>query len=766
MNTKVRSRFKLALMMCMGLMATFISTQLFAQHQIDLDGANTQTITIKLDVGANANATITDQNAGQNVFWLISAVYGGNITKVPATGFTKELTFAGLSFKLPNNATENDAIPQGAMATLTGTATTAGKFEFDVLLTTADGSKSKTGKVEVLISKNLDVVLVLDRSGSMKEPASVGVTRWNALKKAALSFALEYGGLLNRANDQVRIVYFEGTPTPTSTCCGNTPKKVTPALQGEMDADFTGKDPINGTTGMGLAIKDAQAKLAGVSSNATPVIVFFTDGEQNPVQITPNGQGFTDNPTGIPGKGAPKNIKIYTIGFEGTGAQSSLLQNMANHTGGVYYHTEKGDDLGDEFENTFTALLAGMSPQLVARSRTSVPNNGSQVTLQTFPLNDRVDKLLLKFEFGRNFETPELVQTIARIRVEKDGTNMLAYARPTLGVGFSNVLLLALDFVTPPNGQPPVNPKGEWKVSISDSITKFSSVNLSVIADDHRLDMTRSFGGGNPRVNQPLPISLKLAWVARPIQNATVEAIVLRPGEDLGHELAVNNNNVDVSNAPDAGSPGRQKFDNLWNNDSSFRALFKRSENVVPLTHTSDGNYTGTFNGLTVSGTYKLLIRVTGTDSSAGKIQRIMSESFYVSFAGVDMPNSNISITNQNGQLVMTIRPITTYKKYIGPAMGTLWAVTNPNIQIANVVDHQDGRYTITFKGNIDEPTSLVLGDQTIFTGKLQDAGKGGGIIDKIKKWFEEHGIPFWLFWLFLLLLLILILWLLFRRKK
>lgn len=767
MNTKVRSRFKLALMMCMGLMATLISLHALSQHQVDLDNPANQKITIPLAVGVNIvpEITITDQNAGQNVFWAFTNTPPGSVPVV-VNGFTQEITFAGIRVKLPNGVSDANPVPQNSSTSISLVPNAPGKYEVGLQLTTANGVKSTTATLEIIVNKDLDVVLVLDRSGSMTLEASPGVTRWTALKKAALLFANEYQALQNRKNDQVRIVYFEGTPNPVSGCCGGAAKKVSPTLVQEINADFSGKDPINGTTGMGLAIKDAQGKLGAVSPNATPVIVFFTDGEQNPVQITANGQGFTDNPTGIPGKGQPKNVKIYTVGFEGTNPQSMLLNKMAEHTGGNYFHSAKGDDLDDEFENMFLQLLANQSPQLIARSRNNVSNNGSLVTLQTFPLNDRVNKLLLKFEFGRNFEIPEFVQVLSRMRIEKDGTNMLAYARPSWATNYTNTLLLTLDFVTPPNQQPPVNPKGEWKVSISDSTAKFSSVNLSVIADDHRLAMTRTLGNGSPKVNQALPISLKLAWVARAIKNATVEAVVLRPGEDLGHELAVNTNNVAVSNAPDAGSPGRQKFENLWKNDSSFRALFNRSENVVALNHTTDGNYQGTFSGLTVSGTYKLIIRVTCTDSSAGKIQRIISESFYVDFAGVDMTNSNIVITPQNGQLVMVIRPMTSYKKFIGPAMGHLFAVTNPNIQIASVVDHQDGRYTITFKGNINEPTTLVLGDQQIYTGKLEDAGKGGGILDKIKKWFDDNGIPFWLFWLFLLLLLIIILWILFRRKK
>lgn len=767
MNTKVRSRSTLARMICLGLMASLISLYTLAQHQVDLANPANQKITIPLGVGVNImpEVTITDQNAGQNVFWAFASTPPGSVPVI-VNGFTTEITFAGIRVKLPNGVSDANPVPQNSSTTVSLVPNAPGKYSVGLQLTTADGTKSTTATLEILVSKDLDVVLVLDRSGSMAEEAAPGVKRWDALKKAALSLANEYQALQNRKNDQVRIVYFDGTPTPVSGCCGAAAKKVTPALPGEINADFAGKDPNFGITAMGLAIKDAQGKLNAVSPNATPVIVFFTDGEQNPVQITSNGQGFTDNPTGIPGKGQPKNVKIFTIGFEGTNGQSQLLQNIANHTGGTYHHSDKGDDLSTAFEDVFTSLLENQSPQLIGRSRNNVPNNGSMVTLQSFPVNDRVSKLLLKFEFGRNFEVPQLVQTLGRIRVEKDGVNMLQYARPSWAGNYTNTMLLTLDFETPPNQQPRINPKGDWKVSISDSTLKFNSVNLSVIADDHRLAMTRTLGNGNPRVNQPLPISLKLAWVSTPIKNATVEAVVLRPGEDLGHALAINTNNVNVSNAPDAGSAGRQKFENLWKNDSSFRALFNRTENVVPLNHTADGVYQGTFNGLTVSGTYKLIIRITGTDSSAGKIQRIISESFFVSFAGIDMTASGISVTPQAGGLVMTIRPITSYNKYIGPAMGHLFAVTNPAIQIAKVVDHQDGRYTITFTGSVNDTTSLVLADQPIYTGKLQDAGKGGGIIDQIKKWFEDNGLPIWLFWLLLILLILLILWALLRKKK
>ncbi len=120
------------------------------------------------------------------------------------------------------------------------------------------------------------------------------------------------------------------------------------------------------------------------------------------------------------------------------------------------------------------------------------------------------------------------------------------------------------------------------------------------------------------------------------------------------------------------------------------------------------------------------------------------------------MAASNVSTQIVNGTLVMTFRPITTYGRYIGPAMGSAITVTNPNITIQSVVDNQDGSYTITFAGKIEEETKLVILGQEVYTGKLENAGKEPGKI---------LGLPSWLIWL-LLLLVIIILFLLLRKKK
>jgi hypothetical protein len=264
-------------------------------------------------------------------------------------------------------------------------------------------------------------------------------------------------------------------------------------------------------------------------------------------------------------------------------------------------------------------------------------------------------------------------------------------------------------------------------------------------------------------VNDAFPVNYTLTLLGRPITDATVQAIFLRPGEDLGDLLAKNPKTVNVSQDPDAPSAGVQKFNDLWANDSSFRNALNRSQNIVNLAHTANGKYSGTFNGLTVSGIYHIIYLTKGNNADIGGYERFMVESFYTSFSSIDLPKSAITTSIVGGNLVMNIRPITTYGRFIGPAMGNAFSVSNPGIKVASVVDHQDGRYTITFSGSISDTTRLVLLDQVIYTGKLEDASKvkGGGIND----WIKSLGIPVWLFWLLVILFILLILLVIVQKK-
>lgn len=724
---------------------------------------------IGVAVGASTGVHVVTATA--TVQWSFTSLPGGAILG-PNNRF---FSFQGITVTLP--ADEGVSVSSGSNVTITGTPTAgATSFLFGVQVNEAsDATNVAAGNFTVLMHQPTDIVMVLDRSGSMAINTSAGVSRWNALRSAATNFLTFYQALA-KPSDRLSITYFESDLLPTSACC-NTFVPVVAPIATTVSTEI-GTNTPGGSTGMGSGLKNAETKLSDATKARS--ILLLTDGEQNvPLpSVNLNGQGYSDA-TSIAGGNAPGGIKIATIGIGSPGgAFHTTLLNLALNNRGSYNTSEDGTafifkggnaggDLSGGFTNAFVTMLQAFSPQIIDNSANAVPANSTPVMLQGFPLNKQVDKLLLMFTVGKNFEVPQLAQLLARIMVQKDGASVMKYAKPSFAGNYTNTLLLTFDFKNPPQGQPALDPAGKWSVQISDSNLMYGFCKLTSVADDHRLHIQRTFGNTNPKVKDAFPITVKLDWLNHAIKDGKVEAVILRPGEDLGDLLARNTTNVKLADGADAGSPGLQKYTQLWATDSAFRKALERTENLVTLAHTQDGKYEGTFNGLTVSGVYRIIFRISGTGTESGDYQRYMSESFYVSFSDIDMTQSGVTTTIGNGQLVMTFRPITSYGRYIGPAMGDAFTVSNPKIKIAKVEDHQDGSYTITFTGEISDTTSLVILGQKVFTGKLENAGKGGGksIIDKAKDWLKSFGLPGWSLWAILALLLLIILLLLRRRK-
>jgi Mg-chelatase subunit ChlD len=695
--------------------------------------------------------TIGVQGAAATVLWD----YDDKPTAAPGYVETpRGFTAHGLTVELP--ADPGAPITSAETVKITGTPTVTGTFSFELIVANEDASASRTREISVTISRDLQVVLVLDRSGSMGASLST-MTRWDALKNAVGSFVNKYQAL-NRPADQISVTYFDTDVTPASACC-NGFVAVNAGVQGTITTDLGANNP-GGWTNLGKGIQVSQTKLSDANKGRS--IVIFTDGEQNQdPMVSDNGQSIGGTP--IPN--SPGSVKMYTVGLYGPGVMNQMLQDLAGHTGGTYNHSETGNDLEAAFDAALTSMLAGSSPQLITRSNTKITAGGGMQKLQEFTLNNRVDKLMLEFKFDKKFEINQLLHAIYQIKILHDSTNVTFKAKPSYAGNYTNSLLLTYYFKG--DDESWFKPEGKWQVFMSDSIAKVSQVLLSSFADDHNFHMNRTLGNPRPKVQDKYPISIQLDWLGHAIKSATVEAIIAGPGGDLGNMLGTNPFTAKLSGAQDAGSPGQQKFEQLLANDSAFRnQLLNKSNNVFALNHTSNGKYEGTFDGLTVSGTYNLLIRIKAVDSAGGTIERLHTESFYTSFAGVDPAKSSITTSIVNGILTMTIKPVTTYKDFlIGPGFGSSFTVSNPEIKIDSVVDNQDGSYVITFSGKIDGNTTLSVAGQDIYTGKLQDAGKSGSIIDKIKEWLKSLGLPAWTIWL-ILLLIILLIWLAIRRKK
>lgn len=770
---KIKSEVKivnLKVSVVSALLLVFSLSGISAPQDIDLSSPNSTFPFNFTGPPVNEVIGILSPVVGANAYWEFSSIPPG-ATETTVDGFTSAFEFNGISVQLPTGVSDVNPVSQTLTTSITNTgALVPGSFSFELTVTSEDGLSSQNRNYEIIIAKAMDLVMVFDRSGSMGTTISAPTTRWSALKDAASNFANLYQ-TLGRTEDRLSITYFETDLLPASACCNgfiNFSNTIGTTINTDLNANNPG-----GMTAMGSGLQNAEGKLTDPSR--TKSVLLFTDGRQNQnPMVNLDGMGYSD------GSSISTDVKIFTIGIDNpNGNYHTTLQNLAVNNDGSYNTTDDGaaftfeasaggdvrGDLSAGFTGQFVEMLAESSPQIIDRSTTNLSSSSAPHTLQTFPLNNSVNKLILEFVFNRKFEIPELAQVLARIVVSKDGNPVMQHATPSWVSNYTNTLLLAFSF-DEGSGSPSLSPEGNWSVQIADvSQFKVTDCNLTSLADDHRLHIKRSYGNPSPKVNENFPVEVSVDWLSYPVTDANVSVFVLRPGEDLNDLLATNPLFVDPSGAQDASTPGTQKYEQLMATDPAFEDQLKRSENSVNMSHTSDGIYTGTFNGLNVSGVYRILIRISGTHPDIGQYQRIRSESFYVSFSSVDMEDSNLSSQMVDGNLQIDLRPKTSYGRFVGPAMGDGFSVDNPGISIVKVVDHQDGSYTITFSGNIDEDTKFQLLGQELYSGPLVKIAESGNFIDKIVDFLKSLGLPMWLIWLILILIIAFIVWRTIKKK-
>jgi Ca-activated chloride channel homolog len=186
------------------------------------------------------------------------------------------------------------------------------------------------------VAEGIDVVLVLDTSGSMAERGFAGSAKIDAVKRVVNDFL---GGL---RNDRVGLVVFSGEAIvlgPPTLDYTASQKLVAPIETGTL---------AGGTAiGTGLAsginvLRDSEAK--------SKVVILLTDGENNSGDITPldaaNMAKLLD-------------VRVYTIGAITTtttagdvpieSVDAQLMRKIAEDTGGHYYSVTDENSLAEVY---------------------------------------------------------------------------------------------------------------------------------------------------------------------------------------------------------------------------------------------------------------------------------------------------------------------------------------------------------------------------------------------------------------------------------
>ncbi|TMI75842.1 MAG: VWA domain-containing protein [Bacteroidetes bacterium] len=635
-------------------------------------------------------------------------------------------------------------------------------------VTVVAGGTPVTQLVRITIRKPIDLVLVLDKSGSMDATTIGSTTRWQALVKAVQAFVDKFEEF-RIDGDRIGISYFH-TVVQNGLGTGAEPfisiRPTAPSSRLQVDSSL-GKHGPDGATAMGEGVIDAKAKLTVTTK--TRIELLFTDGEQNYPYGTARlvaatgdklGDGTAIN-TG-PGSSAG-SIKIYTIGIGAEGSLPLVLSAIASANRGRFWTTQTGADgaFVTDFTSAFASILSQFSPQILGTYNGQL--TGTQLSDSViFNCNSSTDKLLFEvYGSGR-----------LQVSIEKNNKVVL----PSLVRTGSDYRIYVYNF---PHSDTTLKPGGKWKVKVRTAIN-LSSVNVAgtgnalgafevvAITDDHWFDYTCSTGATNFKTGDELKPVVKLSHGTTAITKAHVHAILLKPGQTLGNLLATTNIAIPPVSGLDTSSAGVRKYEQLLN-DPAFLAKMLPKEQSFDLAHTSDGSYTASGGKLDTSGVYRLIIFISDTLSNGDIVQRRDEQALYVLFSDIDLSASNAVLTGSGNNWVLQITPMTNQHLLVGPAFHQVFSVTGTDVVLQDVIDMGDGSYQLKIVGSSGKNVNISILDVPIYKGELGNIscyGPNASLWQKIKCWLIRMGLPAWSIWIIMLLLLLLLIWILRKLLK
>jgi len=213
-------------------------------------------------------------------------------------------------------------------------------------------NKTTEYKVDRCRINVVDVVLIIDRSGSMCEPVAPPFCNSappGSKMAAAISAAKTFVDQLDGVNDRSGLVSF------------NSLARIDRNLTYDKSSVKSGIDGLHalGGTAIGYGIMNATNHLKWNGRGSTKwAEVLLSDGE--------NTAGI--NPIVAAAQARDAGIVIYTIGL-GSDADNITMSNIANMTGGTYYYAPSGAELSDIYSQIARELLA--TEQEVSLARTS-----------------------------------------------------------------------------------------------------------------------------------------------------------------------------------------------------------------------------------------------------------------------------------------------------------------------------------------------------------------------------------------------------------
>jgi hypothetical protein len=609
----------------------------------------------------------------------------------------------------------------------------------------------------------LDVILVLDKSGSMGwslPGGPAGVDRWERLQDSVGQFmglykqaaAVLSGGATVEGSpaDRIGLVLFDSSITNANLGGGSIFKARGVALNGWDDpagdvitAQLVPPPPSfspGGGTSIGGGISRANAcwRFTDCLAAAAPdpqdaIVVVFTDGEQN-VAPCILSQGEVDNPgcntTRIPPLQlggvtlASLNLPMLTIGLGNVGASAELLDQIAHETAGHNTIAATGLALDVAFADTLVKALKGNTLSLMGRISQAMPASGNGATLTTL-----VDNSVRRITWVLGWEGMRSPRAIDIVIRNASGTAITPVAR-------SNGQAYVVVSADVPNGG-----TGDWQAQVvrTPATQGNISYHLSAYAVESRLDYRFTILSGEVGTDEPVTVRGEMGYDNAQLSNlkaGSVRVTVARPGENLGTILATTNaGTAATQNEPgNPQSAASAKYDALA---GSANVVGRTEPNPLPtalqMRDLGNGIYEATFPGTIVGGKYRFRVDLEWEDSRTGRVRRTEWIERQVPVlptpAGTEVV-LNWPADSSTAQVLVT--PRDRFGNYVGPGFGSTFRVTvAPPATVGPITNPAvNGTYTIPITGipsGSDPNIRITFGRHTLRDSPLSQAPNAGG---------------------------------------
>ncbi len=540
----------------------------------------------------------------------------------------------------------------------------------------------------ILCTAPKEYVLLLDRSGSMNAIVSGTNRRWNELKNTISTYLPQLNDALGQTGS-LKVYYFNGAAASLKysgnwgpNWSSRTYINETLFQEGAPLADIT---PSGGTP-MGDAICDA---IQGSTATSNRTFILFTDGIQT---VPPDYDMSTHNTPCTSGSAidldnSPHNqIKLFTIGTGG--CDVALLQELANPNDQFAQANIGGSpELNIFFTSTIPWSLYDCGSPRIIDYRAGKMGGGRDTISQKFKVNRMVDNLAIRLT---SFPDGSVTLFGTTARLYKDGEP--TFYEPIIE---SNTIRYFIEF------NDPFEAGGEWELRFTGPGLPYE---LSVMAEDKYIKTKLSAGqDGLVYAGDPINVKVSVQEAGAGVNTATVRAILLRPGEDLG-DLAARANisagSLSTSVSSDPVEIGQAKIDSLLRTQA-FADLVRNdtSGNVLTLNSIGNGEYTGTFIGNEMTGTYRVVALIDGQLTGLGAYEGWETKCVLVDFSrpeDITLQEKITSLSVKDGQhsYRISITPVNKFGKRIGPGQTRRIGIQVSQGTAQRPQDQLDGTYT------------------------------------------------------------------------